>query len=265
MDYGISPGQLFGRDIDELRTYDIDELGVLLLGALRTEPAVRTREFFLLLRQQMGHAGMDPPDDDLLMSLQEAWRWCRNEGHLAPDAGEGDSEVVTRSGKALSPAHVADVRMTRLLRLADLDHDLREAVVPLFRQGAYDLAVLAAMRLVEVAVREEARLGEGDIGTRLMRRAFGPSGRLREAELDQGEADARADLFAGAMGTFKNPASHRLASTDDAQSAAEAVLLANALLRMVFQVTARVEDAENSAAHWDQIGDMFDKDLRDLR
>ena len=69
-----------------------------------------------------------------------------------------------------------------------------------------------------------------------MKKAFGETGPLRQQHLEADEAQARMAMFWGAIGVFKNPSSHRLASVDDPQTAAEAVLLANALLRITDQM-----------------------------
>lgn len=49
-----------------------------------------------------------------------------------------------------------------------------------------------------------------------MRKAFFPKdGPLTDAGGEGGEQQATADLFAGAMSMFKNPASHRIVQFDD--------------------------------------------------
>lgn len=49
---------------------------------------------------------------------------------------------------------------------------IREEVWALCHRGKYDTAVFEAMKAVEVAVRDAARLAPADIGTKLMRKAF---------------------------------------------------------------------------------------------
>ena len=72
-----------------------------------------------------------------------------------------------------------------------------------------------------------------------MRSAFGSDGALRDPALDQGEQTARMELFAGAVGVFKNPTSHRNVQYDDPTEAAEFILLADLLMRLLDRVATR--------------------------
>jgi Protein of unknown function (Hypoth_ymh) len=55
-----------------------------------------------------------------------------------------------------------------------------------------------------------------DLGTDLMRKAFNPSsGPLSDASEPLSEREALAHLFAGAIGRFKNPSSHRHVAVTD--------------------------------------------------
>ena len=59
-----------------------------------------------------------------------------------------------------------------------------------------------------------------------MRRAFNPrEGALHDPEAEGGELQATADLFAGAIGAYKNPASHRSVKFDDPMESAEVIQL----------------------------------------
>ncbi|MGW9247540.1 TIGR02391 family protein [Streptomyces badius] len=85
----------------------------------------------------------------------------------------------------------------------------------------YELASFAAMKAVEVAVREASGLDNSVVGVHLMRAAFQPhkngkeGGPLADAEAEGGEQEAASALFAGAMGAYKNPPSHRTVKFDD--------------------------------------------------
>jgi uncharacterized protein (TIGR02391 family) len=85
-----------------------------------------------------------------------------------------------------------------------------------------------------VSIREADELSAADIGKDLMRKAFDvKNGPLTDMTAEPAERQARSDLFAGAIGSYKNPHSHRNVALDDPDEAAEIIMLANHLLRIV--------------------------------
>jgi uncharacterized protein (TIGR02391 family) len=98
----------------------------------------------------------------------------------------------------------------------------------------FDVATFQAMKAVEVSVRETSGLPASLLGTALMRRAFVPTtGPLTDMAAEMGEREARSALFAGAIGSYKNPHSHRDVDLSDPKEAVEIIMLANHLLRIV--------------------------------
>ncbi len=51
-----------------------------------------------------------------------------------------------------------------------------------------------------------------------------------------------ADLFAGALGSFKNPTSHRVVTYQDPTEASEVVLVADLLMRILDTVEAKFSE-----------------------
>jgi len=101
-------------------------------------------------------------------------------------------------------------------------------------RGDRDEAVFAAFKAVEEAVRKAGGFGPTDIGVELMRKAFDPAkGRLTDTTKPTAEREALAHLFAGAIGSYKNPHSHRTVSITDHKEAQEMVILASHLLRII--------------------------------
>lgn len=115
-----------------------------------------------------------------------------------------------------------------------LHTSIRDTCWPLYVRGDFDTAVFAAFKRVEVNVREAGKLDAGVIGVNLMRAAFHKdNGPLTDNEAPEAEKDAMAHLFAGAIGLFKNPNSHRDVGLNDPIRAAEVLMFASHLIRMV--------------------------------
>ncbi len=181
-----------------------------------------------------------PPDrhSEIKLAIGEAWAWLEGQALLLenPDCFSPNVlRILSRRAKLL--AEESDERRllpARRLAKETIHPTIREDVWALFHRGKYDTAVFEAMKAVEIAVREAADLSAADIGTPLMRKAFElDSGPLTDKTMERGERQARSDMFAGAIGSYKNPHSHRNVALDDPDEAAEIIMLANHLLRIV--------------------------------
>jgi uncharacterized protein (TIGR02391 family) len=101
-------------------------------------------------------------------------------------------------------------------------------------RGELDTAVFVAFRTIEEAVRAAGGFDDTDIGVELMRKAFNSdNGALTDTSHPKAEREALAHLFAGAIGSYKNPHSHRTVTINDHNEAQEMVMLASHLLRIV--------------------------------
>jgi uncharacterized protein (TIGR02391 family) len=171
----------------------------------------------------------------LRTAILEAWNYLVAQGLLAPLPDRSCGwHFVTRRGKATSTAtSYAEFRQANLLPRALLHPALQEKIWHLFVHRDYDTAVFQAFKEVEVAVRTAAHLPDSDLGVALVRKAFEPaSGPLSLYSAQPAEREALAHLFAGAIGSYKNPSSHRHVAIE-AQEAVEMVILASHLLRIV--------------------------------
>jgi uncharacterized protein (TIGR02391 family) len=232
---------VLGRSPEELIDIPIDLLAALILRPFGEGDQVHEHNILLDVQAQCARAGLDADTSEAIARRAAvAWGWLRREGYVATTPGGSSGwEFVTAAHRELM-IPPARQRAVRLLREADLNRRLNKAVfIEHFQRGTYGHAVFWAMREVEKAVRESAwgTGGEDKYGQRLMAEAFGPNGPLAVPDLIAGEARALQALFSGAYGWFRDPAAHRSIEIDDPQEAAEVVLLANLLLRLVDRAT----------------------------
>jgi uncharacterized protein (TIGR02391 family) len=157
------------------------------------------------------------------------------EGLIAPRPGEQvDWVFVTRRGQQLKNREdFKSYRHGDLLPREQLHPVVATKVWAAFIRGDYDTAVFQAFKQVEVEVRGACRYPDTLLGVDLIRRAFHPdTGPLTNSSLPPGERQALSDLFAGAIGSYKNPSSHRQVVIDPTE-AVEMIMLASHLLKIV--------------------------------
>jgi uncharacterized protein (TIGR02391 family) len=172
----------------------------------------------------------------IVLAMKEASEWLVREGLIMSDPEQPSSwHVLTRRGKMLSTTNeVVDFQIARSLPRAALHPSIADRVWMAFVRGEYDVAVFQAMKAVEVTVREASGLGNSAIGVALMREAFHPErGTLTDTTAEPAEREALSALFAGAVGSYKNPHSHRDIAMESPAEAVEVIMLANHLLRIV--------------------------------
>lgn len=181
-------------------------------------------------------------DPTIALALSEAWGWLMTHGLVIrhPSQSSADAYCVSRMGRETLKYGVARLAASERLGLA-LHPRLAQRIEQQFLLGEFELAVFAAMKEVEVRVRELASASQSLLGTKLMQQAFSAqTGILTDPEADPGENVAMMELFKGAIGVFKNPSSHRPVDYDDPTLASEVILFADLLLRLLDRVAARM-------------------------
>lgn len=168
----------------------------------------------------------------VMRALVESYEWLSHKGLIGNNPeGSPYGGFVTRLGHQVLAEGLA--LLGAVEKLSQQLHPDIASVRSQFLLGEYELAAFAAMRAVEIRVRDAGGYTNADIGVALMRNAFGDGGPLTDPQAEGGERQGMSDLFAGAFAVFKNPTSHRVVTFDDPTEAAEVVSLASLLLRIL--------------------------------
>ena len=179
--------------------------------------------------------GLRNRSTDLAVAVAESLSWLIREGLLvqAPEQNSGWYVPSRRARGFKTSTDVDAYRKATLLPRAQLHPTIAQRVSVSFFSGHYQDAVFQAFQTIEVEVRDAAKLPNALLGVALMRKAFDAnSGPLTDASAEPGERQALSDLFAGAIGSYKNPSSHRHVPIA-AEEAVEMIVLASHLLRIV--------------------------------
>ena len=188
-------------------------------------------------------AGQEAPYDrtrtrDIELALIEALNWLEVNALLLPAPGINGNNgfrAIGRRGEALIDREQFDSFQRAASFPKSLLHpSIADRVWIALARGELADAVFNAFRSVEEAVREAGGFENTDIGVDLMRRAFNAeNGPLTDATQPVAEREALMHMFAGAIGSYKNPHSHRTVTINDHVEAQEMVMLASHLLRII--------------------------------
>jgi uncharacterized protein (TIGR02391 family) len=183
-------------------------------------------------------SGYSKHEASIGQAISEAWSWLRSEGLIVPSPnmdGQHGWMIFSRKGEeALRRAKAGRPLVSPTLPKSFLHPLIAGRPWSLLAAGNLPEAVLIAFRTVEERVREVGKFEKDDLGKDIMRLAFHKeNGRLTDLSSPIAEREALGHLFAGAIGLYKNPHSHRTVEFDDPQEAQEQLVIASHLLRIL--------------------------------
>jgi len=213
-----------------------EELASQLLSTLQTR-----LQNGMVHRDDTSRLAADYPDrqGEIELAITEAWRWLEFNMFILPASGMNGRNGWFALGRRGTAALAQPQQFTAYSKAASFNRDLlhpaiAERVWAALARGDYADAVFHGFRAVEETVRNAGGYADTEIGVELMRRAFDPAkGPLANQNDPKPEREALAHLFAGAIGSYKNPQYHRTVTLTDPNEAQVMVMLASHLLRIV--------------------------------
>ena len=226
---------------EELLKLDSEDVAAVILESLNSiEHLQLNRNDYAMQRTVQEY----PPAyyERLLKALMTGWGYLEREGLIAQMPTKAGWFFITDKGKTIrSREDLNAYRASRTLPRYLLHPVIAKKVETAFQNAEYDTAVFQALREVEVAVRNASGFSPTDIGASLMRKAFDSKiGPMRDDTAIDLEKLAISEMFAGLIGAYKTPRSHRHVVLDAAE-AAEIIIFASHLLKIVDARAAKMD------------------------
>lgn len=213
---------------------------LLEVAAQNRQNGIVHRDVVISIEQPLGQESPypRPKESQIKIALIEALHWLEVNAILLPAPGtngQNGFRILGRRGSELVDRHQFDMFQKAAAFPKTLLHpSIADRVWISLARGELADAVFIAFRTVEEAVRAAGEYKNTDIGVELVRKAFhADNGPLTDNNQPKPEREALAHLFAGAIGSYKNPHSHRTVTITDHTEAQEMVMLASHLLRIV--------------------------------
>ena len=224
------------RSVLEMQTADLAGylLEVLLSAGPMDSGIWNRRNYCMQASREYVNAG-EPPNMDVGIACSSAWAWLEANGFICKHPEQdNDWYIPTSRGKTLRTHQDLRTYMTSEQLPESLLHpELLVNVRPLYFQSRFETAVFEAFKTLEVTIRNTAELGHDLVGVALASRAFhSDDGPLTNLATEKGERVALMNLMTGALGSYKNPASHRRVEIS-AEEARDMIILASHLLKIV--------------------------------
>jgi uncharacterized protein (TIGR02391 family) len=216
----------------------------VLLGADHMNQGVWNRRNFCTQAAKEYGTYEAGPVMDIGIACSSAWSWLETNGLICrhPEQ-DNDWFVATARGRIVRDhATVRQLISSEQLPETFLHPEFATNVRPLFLQSRLETAVFEAFKALEVTIRSAANFGDEMIGVPLASRAFHPEdGPLSDKGAEKGERVALMSLMTGAIGSYKNPSSHRRVAIT-AEEARDMIILASHLIRIT-EARARMVNA----------------------
>ncbi len=196
--------------------------------------AAKYHRFMLIAKEQVAAVGGEHTLGLNLLKAIDEWNYCLytkrwSDRRQTPKAHASNASAEAQ--RSISIERVTASTTEFHMGLQSLHPRIAERCRVAFQTCQYDDAILRAMKVVEIELRNASGAAPTDVGMRLIDIAMeGDRPRIVFSDTYQHQRAVR-DLFRGAFGRFRNVLSHQFEDVADPAQAFECLVIASLLMR----------------------------------